>query len=347
VLRAGDFDAGEAEIIIASVYRVILDGQRAIGLEIRCKDDHCLSTIRAEKGVILCGGTFASPAILMQSGIGPAGKLAELRMDAHADSPDVGHHLADHLIMPVIFRVSDSLRFPSQPSVADLARWQIAGTGPLASNLAEAGAIYRLPIGATHPAIGATHLSAHQTDAFQVHVTPTHYLTHPSKSAVAAMTIGVNICQPKSRGTVTLEPQAQLVSPTNFGSGLAVKIDPGYLRDRSDVDALISAVRHARVIANDPELRTFLGDELVPGVDRQSDESIERTISRFSQTLYHPVGTCRLGDDSTSVVDPSGAVRGVDQLYVIDGSILPTIPSVNPNATIMMLAHQLALGLVG
>ena len=354
LLAGATLDPGSLEMMTAHVTRVVFNGDQAIGLEVRRDGDASATTLAAEKGVILCAGTFASPAILMQSGIGPSGRLAELAIDIRVDSPNVGNHLTDHLIMPIIFAVSVRQRFPTQPSVADLARWQIAGTGPLASNLAESGGIYRLTMGATHHLpIGATHHLPAIGDEFQVHVTPTHYLTHPGESAVAAMTIGVNLCSPKSRGSVSIRPtdQAQLVPPTDrradgrFG-GRAIRIDPGYLTDRSDLQAMVAAVRQGRIIANDPELRPFIGDEVLPGAGRQSDEAIERTIARFAQTLYHPVGTCRLDTDATSVVDPSGAVRGTQRLYVIDGSILPTIPSVNPNATIMMLAHRLASDLV-
>lgn len=366
LLAGATFDRGSVELMIAHVIRIVFNGDWAIGLEVRRDGDSSATVLSAEKGVILCGGTFASAAILMQGGIGPRDKLAELPIDIRVDSPDVGNHLADHLIMPVTFAVSGRQRFPTQPSVADLARWQIAGTGPLASNLAESGGIYQLPIGATHqqlpigathqlPAIiGATHHLPATGDEFQVHVTPTHYLTHPSESAVAAMTIGVNLCSPKSRGSVSIGPTDQvvppidqLVPPTIFGfGGRALRIDPGYLSDRSDLQAMIAAVRQGREIADDPELCAFISHEIVPGAARQSDEAIERSIARFAQTLYHPVGTCRLGTDATSVVDPAGAVRGTRRLYVIDGSILPTIPSVNPNATIMMLAHRLASGLI-
>jgi len=343
---------GAVDLIIAHVHRVVFDGQRAIGLEVQNADDSTTTSLSAAKSVILCGGTFASPAILMHSGIGPAGKLAEQQIDVRIDASDVGNHLCDHLIMPVIFSLRDRERFPTQPSMADLARWQIASTGPLASNLAEAGAIYPLPIGATHHLpempIGATHHLPERLDEFQVHVTPTHYLTHPSDSAVAAMTIGVNLCLPSSLGTVSLAPPDQLVPPTDCGIRVrAFSIDPGYLSDRRDVDAMIAAVRQARLIARDAALQSFVADELFPGVDRQTDEEIERAIARFSQTLYHPVGTCRLGTDASSVVDPTGQVRGLDSLYVIDASVLPAIPSVNPNATVMMLAHRLASGLIG
>lgn len=344
LLAGATLDPGSLEMMTAHVTRVVFNGDQAIGLEVRRDSDATATILTAEKGVILCAGTFASPAILMESGIGPSGRLADLAIDIRVDSPNVGNHLTDHLIMPIIFAVSGRQRFPTQPSVADLARWQIAGTGPLASNLAESGGIYQLPIGATHhfpldlPAMG---------EEFQVHVTPTHYLTHPSESAVAAMTIGINLCSPKSRGSVSIGPTDQLVPPTVFGfGGRAIRIDPGYLTDHSDLQAMVAAVRQGRVIAEDPQLRPFIGDEILPGAGRQSDEAIERTIARFAQTLYHPVGTCRLDTDATSVVDRSGAVRGTQRLYVIDGSILPTIPSVNPNATIMMLAHRLASDLV-
>jgi len=339
---------GTVDLIIAQVRRVVFDSQRATGLEVQTASDPTTTTIQAAKSVVLCCGTFASAAILMHSGVGPADSLEECQIDVRVDSADVGKHLSDHLIMPVIFGLRQRERFPTQPSMADLARWQIASTGPLASNLAEAGAIYPLPVGATHHLpVGATQRLVARPEEFQVHVTPTHYLTHPSESAPPAMTIGVNLCLPKSRGTVAIEPVDQAVPPTDCASrGRSVSIDPGYLTDRQDVGALIAAVRQARKIASDARLQSFLADELFPGSARQTDDAIERAITRFSQTLYHAVGTCRLGTDSNSVVAATGQVRGVDSLYVMDASVMPAITSVNPNATIMMLAHRLASGLI-
>lgn len=341
--KAGDAHpaGGSITIVHAIATRVLFRGDHACGVQVRYPGAGVTTDLVADQGVILCGGALASPAILIASGIGPAADVTALGIDSRSDLPDVGNHLCDHLIMPIVFATADPHRFPPRPSVADLARWEIARVGPLASNLAESGGIYRLlqPSGAAtdSPCI------SDGSDEFQVHVTPTHYLTHPSDAAVAALTLGVNLCQPRSTGRVevlAIDPESRSLAGSPCGP--AMRIDPGYLSDRHDLVRMIAAVQQGRQIADDPALRSFVGRELVPGADRHSEPSLARAIARFSQTLYHPVGTCRLGLDPHSVVDPTGAVRNTENLYVIDGSILPKIPSVNPNATIMMLAHCLA-----
>jgi len=322
--------SGRIEFVTAHVDHVVFQGDSAIGVMALVDQETQPTLITADSGVILCGGAFASPAMLIRSGIGPAESLRQLGITLRHDSPDVGNHLADHLIMPVIFGLNHRDRFPTHFSPADLARWQIAASGPLASNLAEAGGIYAIrPSEMAHPLAVTTE--------FQVHTTPTHYLTYPSAGSVAAMTVGVNLCQPQSTGSITLQSSHPLAPP---------QIDPGYLRDASDLDHLISAVRMARQIVVHSPLQDFVVGEKLPGPERVSTESMGRAIRRFSQTLYHPVGTCRMGTDLPSVVDSSCQVRGVERLHVIDASVLPKITSINPNASIMMLAHHVATNLV-
>jgi len=321
---------GPIEFVTAHVDHVVFDGDSAIGVMALVEHETNPTFIAADLGVILCGGAFASPAMLIRSGIGPAESLRQLGISLRCDSPEVGNRLADHLIMPVIFGLNHRDRFPTDFSPADLARWQIAATGPLASNLAEAGGIYAIPPSESrHPQAA--------TPEFQVHTTPTHYLTYPSAGSVAAMTVGVNLCQPQSIGSITLQSSHPLAPP---------HIDPGYLGVASDLEHMISAVQIARQIVAESPLQDFVTGEKLPGPERVLPEAIARAIRRFSQTLYHPVGTCRLGTDSASVIDSSCQVRGAERLHVIDASVFPEITSINPNATTMMLAHHVATKLV-
>lgn len=323
--------------VIAHVDRVVMDKDRAVGVSVRIAGRSGAEFLSADRGVILCGGSFASPAVLMRSGIGPAEALHRLSIPIRNVSPEVGRNLVDHLIMPVIFGVHARDRFPARFSPADLARWQVVSGGPVASNLAEAGAIGRLATssGDRDDATGMAGVA----EEFQVHVTPTHYLLHPGQQSPAAMTIGVNLCSPRSRGGVTIESTDPFSPP---------RIDPGYLSDSRDVDATVSAVTIARQIALAASFDGFVLDEKSPGAGRDSAEGIVRSIRRFSQTLYHPVGTCRMAaDPKTGVVDAACRVHGTDALHVMDGSVLPAIPTVNPNATIMMAAHHFATRLIG
>ncbi|TVP99270.1 MAG: GMC family oxidoreductase [Planctomycetaceae bacterium] len=309
---------------------------RATGVWLRPDALDSPHVVSANRGVILCSGSLGSPCILIRSGIGPRDVLQTCGIRPRLLLEAVGRNLIDHLIMPCIFELPESARFAPRPTPRDLARWQVSGSGPLSSNLAEVGAIYPLVVD-DNPKIRRPR----QTDtvgqtaetAIQVHVTPTHYLLHPDSRAPAAMTIGVNLCQPRSRGRVW---------PVSVDSTAAPSIDPGYLTSPEDLTELVAAVGVARELASSPPLASWVCGESLPGVRRDSTAATERAIRRYAQTLYHPVGTCRMSALGDGVVDPDCRVKGTHNLWVIDAAVLGDIPSVNPNATIMMLAHLAA-----
>jgi choline dehydrogenase-like flavoprotein len=294
-------------ILRATVDRVIWDGDRAVGVRVieGASSDPC----RAGLGVVLCGGAIATPAILMRSGLGPRDELARLRIDSRADLFGIGENLQDHLIMPVIFRTRSNEPFPATPTVADLARWQTLGRGPIGSNLAECGGLF-------------------DQDTLQIHVTPTHYLSYP-QAALPAITLGVNVTQPLSRGRLTVADR---------DPGRPPRIDAGYLSHPADLDGLVRGVHLARSIAASPSLSQWLFSEELPGDKRHSGAAIGKAIGRYAQTLYHPVGTCRLGREGDAPVDARFAVRGSERLWVVDAAVLPRLTIGNPNASVMMLA---------
>ena len=294
------------EVVRAQVDRVAFDGDRAIGVELVGGE-----RLECSGDVVLSAGTIGSPAILLRSGIGPADVLRNAKIDVRVDLPGVGANLQDHLVMPVIFAVDRQFRFPDRPTVRDVTRWQTVGSGPLASNIAECGGLFL-------------------NQQIQIHVTPTHYLTYPGPDAAAAMTIAVNAALPKSRGRLSITSADPRAKPT---------IDPNYLNDPADLESTIGGIRLAREIANRSPLATWVAGELLPGAKRTSDEAITRAIRRFSQTLYHPAGTCALGD----VTDEHLCVRGVQRLRVVDASVLKSITMGNPNAMAMTVAMAVAL----
>jgi len=303
--------------LYGDVQKICIESGCAVGVELAASGTAECESIRAHRSVIICAGAVATPLLLMRSGIGPRDVLEANDVELIAVAQEVGSNLCDHLIMPVVFATRSQSRFPTSPSSDDIAQFRIANTGPLASNLAEAGGVFSL---------------RYNDEAFlvQVHVTPTHYLLHPDDRAPAAMTIGVNLCHPRSRGRI------------GFNDVRQISVDPAYLCDASDQGKLIVAIEFARSLAQQPTLSSFAGEELIPGKKRNDHESLIRSIARFSQTLYHPTGTCRMGLDSNSVVNENLAVRGVAGLHVVDASVLPTIPAVNPNVTVMMLAMHAA-----
>jgi len=313
--QANDSTASDSiDVQRTTVNRLIFKGDRIIGVE-TC-DDRGKNEILANKGVIICAGAIATPAILMRSGIGPRDQLEKFGIEVRLESEQVGRGLQDHLIMPVIFQVRSG-RFSSHASVQDIARWQTMGTGPLASNLAECGGLFL-------------------QESVQIHVTPTHYLSYPKLTDCAFMTLGVNATQPQSTGLLQLQSSSPRVP---------LSIHPHYLQDPSDCDVTIHGMRLARRLVAETDLSQWIVTETLPGEKRDTNPAMERAISRYSQTLYHPVGTARLGamsSSSSSVITPDFRLRGFRQAWVVDASILPRLPHGNPNATIMLLAFKAA-----
>ncbi|NND99064.1 MAG: GMC family oxidoreductase [Pirellulaceae bacterium] len=285
------------EILRAAVDCVLFQGDRAVGVRTAQGD-----AIRCHQRVVLCAGAIATPTILIRSGIGPSDDLKRCNIDVRQDSPAVGANLQDHLIMPVVFGVSDQDRFHSEPSDDHIGQWESQGGGPIASNLAEAGGLF-------------------DQQRIQIHVTPTHYLTYPRADAPAAMTIGVNVTQPHSRGRIVITSSDPYARP---------RIEPNYLASGNDLQKTIDAVRMARKLAERQPLASFVTGELVPGTRRESDESIAKSIARYAQTLYHCAGTV------------SGVILPAENLHVVDASVLHRITYGNPNATVMTLAHCIA-----
>ena len=287
------------------VDRLQLYGTRAEGIIVRIDGTERLIT--AGRGVVVCGGAIASPAILQRSGIGDKSLLDELGIDCRIDCPAVGKQLRDHLIFPVMFSTRATRPFPDHWEVRDLARWQTMGTGPVASNLAEAGMFV-----------------GEGQDRIQIHVTPTDYLRHPSLSSGATITLGVTGSHPQSVGSVCIAGK---------DPGQPPKIDPAYLSDPADLTSLTNGIRLAREIAGGYPLAELVSDERVPG-----KIALEKSVRRFSQTLYHPVGGCVIGQ----VVSNRFAVIGADRLWVADASVLADMPAANPNPLVTALAWWMA-----
>lgn len=307
------------------VRRVQIQDQRATGVIIG--DAANPESISARRGVILAAGAIASPQMLMLSGVGPQAHLQELGISTLVDAPAVGDRLVDHLAFPVIFAAKSSTPFPSRWSMRDLVRWDYLKRGPIGSNLAEVGGFFDLPAASGLP-------EDQRKRAIQLHVTPTHYLRHPAADAPAAITLAVTGSQPLSRGRISLRSSNIDDAPI---------IDPGYLSDSTDLQVLSEGVLLARKIAAQSPLAPLIVNELLPGEKRRTSEQMERSIRRFAMTMYHPAGSCCMGTHrDTSVVDPNFGVYGIEDLFVADASIFPTLPRANPQATVMMVAYRAA-----
>ncbi|TWU03861.1 GMC family oxidoreductase [Neorhodopirellula pilleata] len=276
------------------------------------------TNLSSQTKIISCAGSLGTPRLLMQSGIGNADELSQLGLKTSVHLPAVGRSLHDHLIMPVVHS-HDGQAFPgTPPNMSDLTRWQHGRTGPLASNIAECGGFDR----------------EHE---FQWHVTPTDYLRYPNAKAEAAITLGVSLTRPRSRG------QLRLFRDLASSSGFRLVIEAGYLDDLNDIERMIEGVRVTRNMAvhlSESGMRLF---ETVPGRRRESDEQLVAAIARYAQTLYHPGGTCAIGP----VVDDRFNVHGLTNLSIVDASVLPHPTIANPTAVLATLgclaASQLAI----
>jgi choline dehydrogenase len=283
---------------------------------------------RAEAEVILAAGAVGSPQLLMLSGVGPADHLREHDIPVLADSPGVGANLSDHPIVTAMWETPRSRGIWERSMPASMARWQLTHSGPLATNVAEAGGFTR-----TDPALPAPDI--------QWHVLPVPYqnsgLTDP---AVRALSVLITLVAVGSRGTITLRSANPRHKPV---------IDPAYLSDMGDLDPLLRAIGLVREFAAARPMSKVCKLELAPGRELHTDAELVEWIRSQITTIYHPVGTCAMGGDSklvtsrlASVVDTELRVRGIERLRVVDASVMPTVPRGNTNAPTIAIAERAA-----
>ncbi len=310
----------------ATVHRIELKGNRAHRVHLEHRGSR--QEVVADRGIILTAGAFQSPALLLRSGIGCREELSEVGVDSVMDLPCVGHHLQDHLVFPIVYSVpaSDS---PSRLSQNLQARQQYIQerSGPLASNLAEVGAFGTLQSGCCSK-------GSIDFPEFQVHMTPNHYLEYATRDdPKPAMSLGVTWLRPASLGRVQLVRHADSLEPP-------VQIDPKYLSDESDVQNLVDAIKVVRQLGQSQAFAQSACHEIFPGPDIDSDELLAKRIRRLATTIYHPVGTCRIGSPNSGVVDEQLQVHGIDRLFVADSSVIPVLPTGNTQAATMMIAER-------
>ena len=305
---------------------VLIEGGHAVGVRyIQRGTEH---VARANSEVILCGGAINSPQLLMLSGIGPADHLRDHDIRVIVDSPGVGANLSDHPIVTALWST------PSMKSLAELAgpknlfRWQLTHSGPMTTNIAQAGGFVRSETGLPAPDI-------------QWHVLPVPYrnggLADPTDRGMSVLVTLVDV---HSRGRITLRGNDPRHRPL---------IDPGYLSDRADTDALVRGIDLVREIADAKPMRKICKSELAPGPDVRTDAELRDFIRRDVTTIYHPVGTCAMSGQSQldanrvmGVVDTELRVRGVEGLRVVDASVMPSVPRGNTNAPTIAIAERAA-----
>ena len=267
-----------------------------------------MGTVHARQEIILCAGAIDTPRLLLLSGIGPADALRELGIDPVHDLPGVGANLQDHLETPVTWESSR----PPGASINGL------DLGLYAKVLDDETFDLQATIG---------HFS------YWLHAEPFDELPRPDR----AFTFAPNVARPVSRGSVRLASADPDVKPV---------IDPRYLTDADahDEAILIAGIRLARRLADTAALRDWVVREVSPGPEVTTDEALRAYVRRYSNTVYHPSGTCRMGaiDDDGAVVDPRLKVRGLAGLRIADASIFPELVRVNPNMTVVMVGSKAA-----
>ncbi len=307
----------------AHTMRIVVEGRRAVGVEVRVGGE--TRTIGARREVLLAAGALQSPQLLMLSGIGPGAHLQSLGIAVQHDLPGVGRALHDHV---------DVVQVLDAPHLKDLFGVSLAGawnalrgivewrrhrTGLLTTNYAEAGGFLRSAPGVDRPDL-------------QLHFVIGKLVDHGRKTVLGhGYSCHVCLLRPKSRGSVTL------ASPDPFA---APAIDPNFLAERDDVDRLVRGFREMRRILAQPALAGHGARELPISAKAASDAEIEAFVRGHADTIYHPVGSCRMGNGALDVVDAALRVRGVAGLRVVDASIMPSIVSGNTNAPTIMIASK-------
>jgi len=306
----------------ATVERVVVEDGRAVGVRFSRKDETVEA--RARREVILSAGAIGTPRLLMLSGIGP-----EEELRAHGIAPvhalhGVGRNLQDHLDYTICYRSRRRDVVGLGPlGLLRLARagleWRRTGTGHFASPMAEAGAFLR-----SDPKLDRPDLQMH----FVVGIVDDHMRKLHFRDGYSCH---VCVLHPHSIGHVGLTSADPLAPP---------RIDPAFLSDPRDLGVLMTGVRIMEQVLEAPPLAPWRGRRLYP--HDGSDAALERDIRARADTIYHPVGTCRMGSDEMAVTDTEGRVQGVDGLRVVDASLMPRIVSGNTNAPTIMMAEKIA-----
>jgi choline dehydrogenase len=300
------------------VHRVLFDGTRAVGVAgSRLSEMH---EFRAEREVVVCGGTYLSPQILWLSGIGRPDELALLALPAVAEVPGVGLGLQDHPTAGFTWMCEEPVSLKDALTEENLALWATQGTGPLSSNVAECGGFLR-----TREELDAPDVQFHMVSAMFIQEglipAPAH-----------GFTLSTCVLRPESRG------QVAVVSPDPTTKPMIVH---NYFAEPEDMRSAVAGLRAVLEIARTEPLARY-AQMPYKAPASESDEDLAAHVRRTTQTIYHPTSTCRMGVDDLAVVDPELRVRGVEGLRVVDASILPSVPRGNTNAPVIAMAEKAA-----
>ena len=306
----------------AQTTRVIIEGGRAVGVAYVQRFNKKVA--RARRQVILSAGAIGSPQLLMLSGIGPPEHLKAEGIEVCRASPGVGKNLQDHLQVRVVFKlnrpisVNDEVRSLAGRAMAGV-QFLLTRRGPLAMGASQACAFVRTRPGLEAPDI-QYHVQPLSTDKLGAGL-----------HAFSGVTFSTCQLRPESRGEIRLRSANPFDAPA---------IHPNYLATETDRATQVAGMRLSRKIAAARPMAEVIDSEYASGPSVQTDGELLEAARQTSQTIYHPVGTCKMGHDEASVVDDRLRVRGVDGLRVVDASIMPTLTSGNTNAPTIMIAEK-------
>jgi choline dehydrogenase len=276
---------------------------------------------RASREVILSGGAINSPQLLMLSGVGPADHLKSLGIQVVVDVPGVGRNLQDHLLAGVMHQCARPITMAGAETFGNILNYLLFKKGPFCSNIAEAGGFVNLKPGPNGPDL-------------ELIFAPTYFMNHGfSNPEGHGYAIGMVLEHPESKGQIALRSNDPFDSPL---------IHPNYLASQPDLSVLVEGIKLARRIARAKAFDDFRGAEVWPGPEARDDEAISEFIRNTAETLYHPVGTCKMGNDSMAVVDARLRVHGVENLRVVDASVMPAHITGHTNAPTIMIAEKAA-----
>lgn len=312
------------------VTKLIVEKGQAKGVEVVSGKGKETQIIHAAREVIVCAGAVQSPQILQLSGIGPADELAKHGIDVVCDAPDIGKNLQDHLDVLVHQEMSQPLSAYAQRKglrkYAIGLKYMATKSGPGADNFLQAGAFLKTREGLDRPDIQLHYVNA---------LSFAHATEIPEQDGFM-----VHACQlrPESKGSVGLRSTDPFDTP---------KIDPNYLATEEDRRVMREGLKIMRDVIGQNALKPYRGPEMSPGESVKTDEEIDTFVRQNAETIYHPVGTVRMGADERAPLDGQLRLRGVDGLRVVDASVMPTLIGGNTNAPTIMIAEKAADMILG
>jgi choline dehydrogenase len=309
----------------ATVEGIAIENGRAVA--VRYTRGRKRQRVTATREIILSSGAIGSPELLLRSGVGPADELRALGVPVAVDLPGVGKNLQDHVMVGVPFK--DKAGVTRNVNPINLLRWlaqhRLTQTGPMASNAAEAGAYVSSTASPSRP-----DLQFHFLPVGSDQVNYDDGMFMPKGNAFVMIP---TVLYPQSRGEIRLESSDPAKRPV---------VDPNYFSEDADLRVLVEGVRMAQRIASSRYLTHCRGKAMSPLGESEDEATLRVEVRRRCNTLFHPVGTCKMGSDRAAVVDASLRVHGIAGLRVVDASIMPTIVGGNTNAPTMMIAEKAA-----